>query len=218
MSVSYSSTLLLDNAIEKKRLKKLIKYEKDALKKGYKFIAGLDEVGRGCLAGPVVACACIANLKKLVLGVDDSKKLTPLKRRAIYEELMESDIIYALGIVEPKVIDEVNIYQATVLAMTEAVSKLLIKPDLLLVDGMNLKELDITSEKIIGGDALSYSIASASIIAKETRDDIMKQMNNLYPDYGFDQHKGYGTKQHLQAIQELGITPLHRKSFAPCKV
>lgn len=201
---------------EKKRLKTLMRYEKIALKEGYNFIAGLDEVGRGCLAGPVVACACIANPKKLIMGVDDSKKLNAVKRRKIYERLIESKILYGVGIIESNVIDEINIYQATVLAMKEAISKLSVTPDLLLVDGMQLKDLNIPSQKIVGGDALSYSIAAASIIAKEVRDDIMRQMEILHPGYGFNQHKGYGTKQHLEAIKALGLTPLHRRSFAPC--
>lgn len=212
----FNKSVNQDDTAEKKRLKSLIKFEKDAFKRGFKLIAGIDEVGRGCLAGPVVACACIVNLKKLIKGVNDSKKLTPIKRRVIYEQLINSDIIYSVGIIEPSVIDEVNIYQATVLAMKEAVDKLIIVPDFLLVDGMHLKGLDIPSEKIIGGDALSYSIAAASIIAKEVRDDLMKKMEEVYPGYGFNQHKGYGTKQHLKAINDLGLTPLHRKSFAPC--
>jgi ribonuclease HII len=210
--------IIINEIEEKKRLKALMRYEKIALKEGYNFIAGLDEVGRGCLAGPVIACACIANPKKLIMGVDDSKKLNPNKRRKIYEKLIESKIIYGIGIIDSQVIDEVNIYQATSLAMKQAISKLSVTPDLLLVDGMQLKDIDIALRKIIGGDALSYSIAAASIIAKEVRDDIMRQMEIMYPGYGFDQHKGYGTKQHIGAIKALGLTPLHRRSFAPCTI
>lgn len=202
--------------IEKKRLKTLMRYEAKARKEGYQVIAGIDEAGRGPLAGPVVAAACIIPLRTVIPFVNDSKQLTAKKRAEIFDFIVNhKKIIWAVGIMSHEVVDEVNIYQATILAMKQAVEKLSLKPDMLLVDGLKLCCGDIPCEKIIKGDAKSHSIAAASIIAKETRDRIMHEYHVQWPEYGFDSHKGYGTEQHHRALEKFGPCPIHRKSFAP---
>jgi ribonuclease HII len=185
---------------------------------GFVRIAGLDEAGRGPLAGPVVAAACILPSGTFFPQLNDSKKLTPKQRETLYAEITScSKLLYGIGIIDEKTIDSVNILQATFLAMRKAVEALSIKPDYILIDGNQVPPFDIPSESIVQGDGLSISIAAASILAKVTRDKIMMELDEKYPKYGFKQHKGYGTGQHLEAIQAYGPCPIHRKSFDPIK-
>lgn len=203
---------------EKKRLLELVKYEQAARLKGYQLIAGIDEAGRGPLAGPVVACACIIPSGLFFPGVNDSKQLTPKRRQELFLQITSNkDVSFAVAEISHIEIDHLNIYQATIKAMKKAVDKLLHLPDYLLVDGMNITHLDIPSEKIIQGDAKSQSIAAASIIAKEKRDQLMNEFHEMWPQYGFNEHKGYGTAKHMAAIQKYGPCPIHRLSFKPLK-
>ncbi|PAF40223.1 ribonuclease HII [Terribacillus saccharophilus] len=185
--------------------------------KGKQYIAGIDEAGRGPLAGPVVAAAVILPRDAYIAGLNDSKQLSEAKREALYEQIINTCIAYGVGIVTSQRIDEINIYQAAKQAMLEAVDELECQPDHVLVDAMPLSELTCTYESLIKGDQRSVSIAAASIIAKVTRDRMMKEADTAYPGYGFKDHMGYGTKQHLEALRKQGITPLHRLSFAPVK-
>lgn len=211
------STPLVDEE-EWHRLVKLTDFEKAARKNGYKIIAGVDEAGRGPLAGPVLAAACIIPENYYVPGVDDSKKLTAKKRQEIYQQIIkDKQIIYGVGLIEVDEIDRINIYQASLQAMLLAIESLTVQPDFLLVDGVDLLHASIPSQKIIEGDALSQSIAAASIIAKETRDHLMMQYHEKWPQYGFDQHKGYCTARHIAALSQHGPCPIHRKSFEPVK-
>jgi ribonuclease HII len=190
-------------------------YESRLQSQGITTIAGLDEAGRGPLAGPVVACCIIYHPGLLIEGLNDSKLLTPLKRGGIYDQIIShKDTNYALGIVEAQEIDKINILQATFLAMKEAANGL---KDLeyILIDGNQLPNLPLKSEGIIKGDQKSITIAAASIIAKETRDKIMLEHHKTYPEYAFSKHKGYGTKIHKEALEKYGPCPIHRKSFAP---
>ena len=203
---------------EKNRLDKMSCFENDLKKKGYKLIAGVDEAGRGPLAGPVVAAACILKEGFFLEGLNDSKKLTPKKRKEIFNKLItSSNVICSVGIVDANKIDEINILKATFLAMKKAVHSLEIKPDFLLVDGNALPSIAIESKAIVKGDSKSISIAAASIIAKQTRDDMMEMFHNSFPEYDFLKHKGYGTKKHLEAINTYGPSSIHRKSFEPIK-
>jgi ribonuclease HII len=203
---------------EKKRLFKLLTHERAIRAKGYQRVAGVDEAGRGPLAGPVVAAACILEEGALFSGVNDSKVLTPQKRAELYEALIKScEVAYGVGIIEPALIDEINIHQATLLAMKRALSSLPSPPDYVLVDGLKLNLSDVFCERIVNGDALVYCICAASIIAKETRDRIMRDYHLQYPHYGFDAHKGYATPQHLAALSLHGPCPLHRRSFGRIK-
>ncbi len=187
--------------------------------KGYKLIAGVDEVGRGPLAGPVCAAAVILPENMTIDGVDDSKKLTEKKREALYDIIIEKALCYAVAFVEPEIIDEINIRQATHLAMQRAVDGLDIKPDFLLVDGNDRIAFDgVDSEYIVKGDAKFQCIAAASIVAKVTRDRYMKEMDSVYKGYDFVGNKGYGTKAHMLGIREIGLCPIHRKSFITDKV
>lgn len=183
---------------------------------GVQYIAGVDEVGRGPLAGPVIAAAVILPVNFDVVGVNDSKQLTDKRREELFPLIMEQAIAVEVGVVEAPVIDEVNIYQASRLAMTEAIEKLNPQPQQLLIDAMTV-DLDIPQEKLIKGDARSASIGAASIIAKVTRDHLMKGFATIYPGYGFENNAGYGTKEHLAGLAKLGVTPIHRKTFAPVK-
>lgn len=204
---------------EKKHFAELSLFDKTVRQRGYGLIAGVDEVGRGPLAGPVVAAACILLVKRASFaGIDDSKKLSAEKRQHFYE-LLTSDkqVIYGVGVASVEEIDLINIYQATIQAMLRAIAALSIQPDLLLVDGLKLPHPEIPCEKVIGGDGRSLSIAAASNIAKVTRDKMMLNYHQEHPEYGFDSHKGYGTPQHLAAIQAHGPLPIHRMSFAPFK-
>ncbi len=188
-------------------------YENEARALGFSLIAGMDEAGRGPLAGPVVAACVILDKEKPVLGVNDSKKLSPKRRQELKKEIEEKAIAVGIGIVDENRIDEINILEATKEAMRMAVSDLKVRPDLVLIDAVHLSGLEMEQRSIIKGDALSVSIAAASIIAKETRDAMMVEMDALYPGYGFAAHKGYGTAQHIQAIKTLGPCKIHRRSF-----
>lgn len=199
---------------ELKRLKKLMSFERKACKEGFKLIGGVDEAGRGPLAGPVVAAVCILPKNALIPQIDDSKKLTADIRSRLFNRLTsDSKIRYGIGIIEPEIIDQINIYQATIKAMLMAIEQLEEQPDCLLVDGLQLPHLSIPVTKIIKGDQLSQSIAAASIIAKVTRDRLMHEYHEIWPHYGFNRHKGYGTEFHRNALKEHGPCPIHRRSF-----
>lgn len=199
--------------LEIKRTKLMYKYEKEY--SNYAYICGIDEVGRGPYAGPVVAAAVILPKDEEILYLNDSKKLSEKKREALYELINEKALAIGIGIIEPDVIDQINILQATYKAMQIAISKLKFKPDILLNDALIIPEVDIKQVPIIHGDALSASIAAASIIAKVSRDRLMLEYDKLYPGYAFAKNKGYGTRQHELAIKEFGLTKIHRLSF--CK-
>ena len=196
---------------ERKRIWKLQEYER---KYGqYTYICGIDEVGRGPLAGPVVAGAVILPKDCDILYINDSKKLTAAKREELYDEIMEKAVAAGIGMVSPQRIDEINILQATYEAMREAISKLEPAPDILLNDAVTIPGVEIAQVPIIKGDAKSLTIGAASIMAKVTRDRMMAEYDKEYPQYGFAKHKGYGTKQHTQALLEYGACPIHRKTF-----
>ena len=187
--------------------------------KGYEYIAGVDEVGRGPLAGPVCAAAVILPKGMIIDGVNDSKKLSEKKREKLYEDIIKNAVAYSVAFVEPSVIDEINIRMATHKAMQKAVSDLKVKADFLLVDGNDRIAFDgIESEYVVKGDAKFECIAAASIVAKVTRDRYMVEMDSVYPHYGFVKNKGYGTKEHMLGIREYGITDIHRKTFITDKV
>lgn len=194
----------------------LLKYEHELNSKGIKLIAGVDEVGRGPLYGPVVTAAVILPENYELAGLTDSKKLSKKKRDIFYEIIKRDAISYAIGIKEPEIIDEVNIYEATKLAMYEAIENLSVKPEHVLIDAMKL-DLDIPSTSIIKGDAKSLSIAAASVIAKVTRDRMLDEVANIHPEYGFEHHKGYPTKAHIDAVIKYGVIEGYRKTFEPIK-
>ncbi|TXC91976.1 ribonuclease HII [Metabacillus litoralis] len=194
----------------------MLRYEREARTKGYRLLAGIDEVGRGPLAGPVVASAVILKEDCYIPGLTDSKQLTATVREHYFELIKENAEAIGIGIVSPEIIDHINIYEATKLAMTEAIKDLKIDPDYLLLDAMKL-DIPIDQQSIIKGDAKSVSIAASSVIAKVTRDRMMMNLAHEYPQYGFDKHMGYGTKIHLEALKQYGVTEYHRKSFAPVK-
>jgi ribonuclease HII len=188
-------------------------HEKKLWSKDFSFIGGIDEAGRGPLAGPVVS-ACVVLPKDLIIeGVDDSKKLTSYRREQLFGEIMEKALSYGIGVVDNGKIDDVNIYQATIESMEQAVNACSQPPDYLLLDAMQLKSIPLPQLSLIGGDAKSQTIASASILAKVTRDNIMEAFAKIYPEYGFERHKGYGTEEHVEAIRKHGPSPIHRKSF-----
>lgn len=188
-------------------------YERELIEKGCKFICGVDEVGRGPLAGPVVCAAVIMPLDVLIEGVDDSKKLTAKKREILSEKILQKAIACRICRIEPQIIDEINILQATRLCMKNAVEGLEIAPDFVLTDGNMTLDISVPQRSIIKGDALSYSIGAASIVAKVYRDNVMKEYAETYPQYGFESNVGYGAKKHIEAIKEFGLTPIHRRSF-----
>ncbi len=192
-----------------------LRYEKDLYNKGYNLIAGVDEVGRGPLVGPVVTAAVILPKGYVLKGLTDSKKLTEKARNEFYKIIMKDAIAVSVGIKGADVIDKVNIYEATRLAMYEAISKLKIKPEYILIDAMKLPELDIPSLSIIKGDFKSQSIAAASVIAKVTRDSIMYELGEKFPEYGFGKHKGYPTKEHIENIKKYGLLDNYRFTFSP---
>ena len=198
------------------RLEQMLRYEKELYQAGYQTIAGIDEVGRGPLAGPVVAAAVILPPECKIKGLNDSKKIPKKKHMAIYQAIMDQALAIGIGIMDNTVIDQVNIYEATKLAMKEALSKLSLKPDYLLIDAMKL-DVEIPQESIIKGDANSLSIAAASIVAKVTRDKLMADYDKEFPGYDFAKNAGYGTKSHLQGLERNGVTPIHRKTFEPVK-
>lgn len=189
-------------------------FEDQARSEGFRFVAGVDEVGRGCLAGPVVSGVCILDRAKPVPeGLNDSKKLTAKRRAEIADELRANAVAFAIGVVEADEIDRINILEATKLAMLKAISALKPTPDHLLIDALQLKQSSLPQKAIIKGDAISYSIAAASVIAKVYRDDLMCKYDSEYPQYGFAGHKGYGAAVHLEALRRHGPCPLHRLSF-----
>ena len=197
----------------------LYEYENALYEEGLTYIGGVDEVGRGPLIGPVVACCCVLTKDFKLEGLNDSKKLSEKKREAYAPYIKEHAIAYALGIVSPEEIDEINIYEASRKAMMIAISDVRKQIDLqhVLVDAMPLPDLDINSTSIIKGDSKSISIAAASVIAKVTRDEMMIELDKKYPDYGFKDHKGYPTKKHIEAINKYGLIDGYRKSYGPVK-
>ncbi len=196
---------------ELRRTEEMKRYEKEYA--AYSCICGIDEVGRGPLAGPVVAGAVILPKDCSILYLNDSKKLSEKKREELYDKIMEAAVAVGIGYNSPARIDEINILQATYEAMREAVANLSVRPDLLLNDAVTIPKVDIKQVPIIKGDAKSISIAAASIVAKVTRDRLMVKYDEIYPEYGFASHKGYGTAMHRDAIKKYGPTPIHRKSF-----
>jgi ribonuclease HII len=194
----------------------MLSYERKARKRGFQLIAGIDEVGRGPLAGPVVAAAVILKEDCYIPGLTDSKKLSAAMRDKFYELIKENALDIGIGIITPEVIDKVNIYEATKLAMKSAIKDLTLQPDYLLLDAMKL-DVPIEQDSIIKGDAKSVTISASSVIAKVTRDRMMMDLDKKIPQYGFGQHMGYGTQYHLSAMKTHGITEHHRKSFAPVR-
>lgn len=201
---------------EDSRLEALLCYEKDLNQKGYQLIAGIDEVGRGPLAGPVVAAAVILPVGCKIKDLNDSKQIPKKKHAAVYEAVMSQALAVGISVQGPEVIDRVNIYQATKLAMLDALNQLAVRPDHLLIDAMTL-ETELPQTSLIKGDSKSMSIAAASIVAKVTRDRLMADYDQLYPGYDFAQNAGYGTAKHLAGLRDLGVTPIHRRSFEPVK-
>ena len=198
------------------RLEGMLAYEKELYTQGIDLIAGVDEVGRGPLAGPVVAAAVILPKACKIPGLNDSKKIPKSKHKEIYEAVLQNAIAIGVGVKDNHVIDQVNIYEATKLAMMEAIGQLEPQPQHLLIDAMKL-DLPIPQTSIIKGDANSLSIAAASIVAKVTRDQMMEEFDKEYPGYDFTQNAGYGTANHLAGLHKLGVTPIHRRSFEPVK-
>ena len=201
---------------EDERLEGMLAYEKECYARGMELIAGVDEVGRGPLAGPVVAAAVILPKGCKISGLNDSKKIPKSKHKEIYEAVLQNAIAIGIGVKDNHVIDQVNIYEATKLAMMEAIGQLEPQPQHLLIDAMRL-DLPIPQTSIIKGDANSLSIAAASIVAKVTRDQMMEEFDCEYPGYDFTQNAGYGTANHLAGLHKLGVTPIHRRSFEPVK-
>jgi len=198
---------------EFERIAAMYAFERKAYEEGCKFVAGVDEAGRGPLAGPVVAAVVILPENAFIHGLNDSKKLTPKQRESLYDEIIEKAVAFSIGIVDEKQIDSINILNATKAAMEKAISSLKPQPDILFIDAMELENIKIRQVSIIKGDSRSASIAAASIIAKVTRDRMIDELDEVYPQYGFKKHKGYGTKEHIEAIKKYGICPIHRISF-----
>jgi ribonuclease HII len=203
------------NEKELDRLNSMLELENRLYLKGYKNICGVDEAGRGPLCGPVVAAAVILEKDVHIEGVNDSKKLSEKKREIIFELIKEKAIAIGIGICDVDVIEEINILNATKIAMKKAIEQLKIKPDYVLIDGNQMIDIDIEGETVVAGDSKSQSIAAASIIAKVTRDKLLYEYDKIYPEYNFSKHKGYGTKIHREAILKYGLCPIHRPSF--CK-
>lgn len=190
-----------------------LEYENAALNSGFEVVCGIDEAGRGPLAGPVYAAAVILPNGHIVEGVNDSKKISEKKRDLLFDKIIDECVCYSIGTASEQEIDEINILQATFLAMRRAVEGLEIKPDIALVDGNKKSGLDIAEQTIVKGDSKSANIAAASIIAKVSRDRYMLEMSEKYPEYQFEKHKGYGTKLHYEMLEKYGISPIHRKTF-----
>jgi len=190
----------------------MLRHERKARSKGYTFIAGVDEAGRGSLAGPVVAGAVVLKTTKLSSRIDDSKRLTATARQKAYKEILKNAFI-GVGIIPHTTIDRINIYQATIRAMEKALANLKIRPDIILIDGNVKIRTKRQKKNIISGDAKSMSIAAASIIAKVTRDNLMTRLHKKFPQYGFARHKGYGTRRHIFSLRKHGPSPIHRLSF-----
>lgn len=193
----------------------LYKFEEELYDTGFQAICGVDEAGRGPLAGPVVVAACILPPFLRIEGINDSKQLTSKKRQELYKRIMKEALDYNIVFISVEEVDELNIYQATKKGMLEAIRGLKLSPDYVLIDAMPLNELEISHESIIHGDARCASVAAASILAKVTRDNYMEKMDIKYPNYGFKKHKGYGTKLHFEALEKYGPCPIHRKTFFP---
>lgn len=200
----------------KDRFIRMSQYENEAKEAGYTAVAGIDEVGRGPLAGPVVSAAVILDPQKPILGLNDSKKLSLKQRTDLFSEINEKALAVGIGVGTPTEIDQYNILQATKLSMNKAITDLSLAPDFLLIDAESI-ETTIPQQAVIKGDLNSNSIAAASIIAKVTRDLMMEEYDVEYPGYGFSNNVGYGTKEHIQGLENLGATPIHRRSFAPVK-
>ena len=198
-------------AQEKERIENMCVYEKEY--EAFSYICGIDEAGRGPLAGPVVAGAVVLPKDCRILYVNDSKKLSEKKREMLYDVILNEAVSVGVGIVSPERIDEINILNATYEAMRSAINNLNPSPDILLNDAVTIPKVDIKQVPIIKGDAKSISIAAASVLAKVTRDRIMEEYDKKYPEYGFAKHKGYGTKQHIQALEQFGASPIHRRTF-----
>ncbi len=198
---------------EKNRINNILRYEKELWAKGYNFIAGVDEAGRGPLAGPVVAAAAIFPKDVFIYGVNDSKKLSTQKRKEILIEIKNKALATGIGIIEADEIDVLNIYNASLKAMSLAIKKLNVNPDFVLSDAFKVPGISFPQKPIIQGDARSLTIAAASIIAKETRDGIMGDIDQEFPQYGFSNNKGYPTKEHREALRKYGVSPYHRKTF-----
>ena len=199
---------------ELERLTNLKSMEKELYNKGFKYICGIDEAGRGPLAGPVVVAGVIMPKDSMIEGVNDSKKVSEKKREKLYDMILEEAISYSVAIIGQDVIDEMNILNATKQGVTKVVEELDVKPNLILVDALtHINTKGIPYDSIIKGDAKCYNIAAASIIAKVTRDRIMREWDEIYPQYGFINHKGYGTAKHIEAIKEYGPCPIHRRTF-----
>ncbi len=214
--------------LNKRAFKKINDYYKEierveSLKKfdysfgDYKRVCGIDEVGRGPIAGPVVTCAVIMRADSKLMYVNDSKKLSAKKREELYDKIIEEAITYSIALVEPDEIDEINILRATIKSMKKSIIGLKIKPDLILVDAVKLDDIDIEKRAIIKGDEKSYATACASILAKVYRDRLMAEYDKIYPGYDFYKHKGYGTKEHFESVEKYGVSPIHRLSFIPDK-
>jgi ribonuclease HII len=201
------------HTMELERIKSISQYEQQQYAKGKNYIAGIDEVGRGPLAGPVVTSCVILPKDCLIMGINDSKKLSQLKREELYIKIQQQAIAITIGIVDVDTIDNINILQATYKAMQQAIEKLSQKPDILLVDAVTIPDIDVEQLGIIKGDAKSITIGAASIIAKVTRDRMMDDYHELFPEYGFDKNKGYGTAEHIEAIKKYGLCPIHRRTF-----
>lgn len=213
---TYEKRIAKEKELEKQFLEMCL-YEDEAFAKGKQYVAGIDEAGRGPLAGPVVAAAVILPQDFKLLGLNDSKQINEATREKFFTIIKQEAISYGISIINNETIDEINIFEATKLAMREAVNQLNPMPDHVLIDAVQLKGLQCTSESIIKGDAKSISIAAASILAKVTRDHLMKELHCQYPNYDFTSNMGYGTKHHLDMLQKYGATPYHRKSFAPVR-
>ena len=198
---------------KKKEFVDKLLYEKQEQEKGRFLIAGVDEVGRGPLAGPVCVACVMMPLDDIIEGIDDSKKISEKKRDLLFEQIKEKAICYSIQMVNEQTIDEINILEATKLAMKRAIEDMSVKPDVVLVDAISKLDTDAEIRGIVKGDALSYSIGCASILAKVTRDRLMCELSKEYPEYGFEKHKGYGTKQHIEALKEYGPCVYHRLSF-----
>jgi len=202
------------NEKEEQRLIKLKQTDKEFFDMGMNYVCGIDEAGRGPLAGPVVVASVIMPKDSMLEWVNDSKKVTEKRREILYEKILEEAISYGIAVIDQEEIDDINILQATKKGLTQAITSMKVKPDVILVDALTgIDTLGIPYKSIIKGDANSYSIAAASILAKVTRDRIMREWDKVYPEYGFEGHKGYGTAKHIQAIRENGLCPIHRKTF-----
>lgn len=206
-----------DESNERQRIQDLQKYEEELWQQGFKYVAGIDEVGRGPIAGPVVAAAVILPPQLFIAGINDSKKLSPRRRQELACEIKANAVAWAVAAVNPPYLDDINILNATREAMRMAINELYPRPDFLLIDAVKLPDIDIRQQSLIKGDSLSFSIASASILAKVERDTGMEAMDTIFPGYGLGKHKGYATREHIQALMQKGPCKIHRSSFEPVK-